>query len=344
MTLHPLALVIALVDTLSLTVCFSAAFRLFKLLPEWQPESSEKRQLKRERDLELSLYQGRFLFRLQAGGTLLVILAISNVWPRYVPGAMCGTGVLQAMGTAGGQALIYRALVLFVLFCWWVLSQLDAHDPSAPLTQLTGRVFLLSVPLLIMSMVTGYQALLTVAGQEPVSCCAVVYDRVYGLDGPGLINRLKPAAWMIICLLGALPAALWAAIQIKRPLFFSLGAYRVMGGYMILWVGVAMMALQIGFSAYIYEVLQHPCPWCLFLPEHGAVGFVLYGSLAVIAAECTAGLIARAVVRNHARLTIAACDRLRRAGVRLLVATVCFVLLAAGPAVIWRIRFGVWLH
>jgi hypothetical protein len=341
---HPLALVIALADLISLMVCASVALRLFSVLDAWQPASGDRKQLERERDLQLSTHQGRWLFALQSAAGLIFVLAVSSVWPRYVPGAMCGTGVLQAMGPAGLHALIYRVLVILLLYSWRVLQHLDASDPHAPMSEFNGRVLLLCTPLLFMSAFAGYQAFAAIDGQVPVSCCAVVYDRVRSTIGMVPLSAHWPVVWMAGCLFGAAPVALWAVMIGKRPLDFPTGAYVGMGALTAVWVVVAVVALKQGFSAYIYQVLQHHCPWCLFLPEHGCVGFALFGMLAVVSAEGLAAVLCRSAARRHPGLVDAARQRLRLAGLRLLAATLGFVLLAGGPAVVWRIRFGVWLH
>ena len=106
-----------LLDLLSWLVYLSAAGRLFAALPGWRPDVCDRHQLAREHRLDLAALQGRWLFALQGFYLLLLVAAVTSVWPVLVPGAMCGTGVMQAMGISGYQAIVWRVAVVVVLRC-----------------------------------------------------------------------------------------------------------------------------------------------------------------------------------------------------------------------------------
>jgi hypothetical protein len=110
-----------------------------------------------------------------------------------------------------------------------------------------------------------------------------------------------------------------------------------------LWVPVAAIALVRVLAAYHYGVLHHHCPWCLFLPVHGGVGYPLFGALMVAAFEGAAAWGAAAIAARYPVVEPAGAARVRRSGRRVVAAVLLFFLLSAGPALLWRLRFGVWM-
>ncbi len=97
------------------------------------------------------------------------------------------------------------------------------------------------------------------------------------------------------------------------------------------------------FAAYHYEVLQHRCPWCLFLPEHGRVGYLLFAALLAAALEGPVALFSAKAGLSHPQLSSEAQRRCRTAAVRVLAANAVFFGLAVFPAILWRLRYGVWM-
>ena len=109
------------------------------------------------------------------------------------------------------------------------------------------------------------------------------------------------------------------------------------------WVAVAGVALVRVLAAYHYEVLDHHCPWCLFLPEHGGAGFLLYGSLLVVALEGPVAWLTACLAHRYPDTADAAGERAVSACRRVLTATAVFALGAGLPALLWRLRHGVWM-
>jgi hypothetical protein len=106
---------------------------------------------------------------------------------------------------------------------------------------------------------------------------------------------------------------------------------------------VAAITLTDILSAYHYGVLQHRCPWCLFLPQYRAVGFPLFGALAVIGFESLTAFLLPAAVRTDPQMLPAAFERSRIAAGRILLALFVFLILTALPPLFWQLRFSVWI-
>ena len=113
--------------------------------------------------------------------TLVLLVGITNVLPAVIPGAMCGTGVLQATHGLGGPALFLRLLMLGIIYIWLVLEKLNSPRPDRPLTVGKARVLLLAVPFHLLAVSTTLQAVLRIDAHQPVDCCAVVYDQFHNL-------------------------------------------------------------------------------------------------------------------------------------------------------------------
>ena len=111
----------------------------------------------------------------------------------------------------------------------------------------------------------------------------------------------------------------------------------------ILWLPVAAMTLVNVLSAYHYEVLSHHCPWCLFLAEHRLVGYPLYGALWLIGLEGLTILLLPRIVSGFEQVNQHALDRCLRAARMIAIAEIIFLVFTLTPAVIWRLRFGVWM-
>ena len=343
MNWHPLVLAVWLADMLAWLVYLGAGLRLISALAHWQPGSMDARQLGRERALEVIVYQGRWTMALQAVAAVLVVVGVSSVWPDCIPGAMCGTGVLQAMGPAGTQTLFFRGSALLIFYCWQVAERLDRSRPESFMALVQARLLLLAAPCMALGTWSFAQAVMAAAGNGPVSCCAVLYTRTLeGASSAGLVPG--PAAARILAGLTGSLMILWGWLQWRRPRL-ALRRYGLLGAAVApAWAFIAVLLLKTSVAPYVYEVLWHPCPWCFFLWEHGAVGFAYFGLLALIIAESAAGLTAAAVARRYAVLGIQASRRMQAAGGRIMTATALFLILAAVPALLWRLRFGGWMN
>lgn len=341
---HPAAIAIWLMEITAWLVYLGAVWRLLRVLSLWNPGSNEPQQLWCERALELTRFQGGWTAALLTGAFLVLVAGISNLWPRLVPGAMCGTGVLQAMGPPGTQTLLYRGLTLMVLYCWYVVARIDGCRPEGVLALLQGRLLLMVLPFMALGSWTLSQALSALTSQAPVSCCAVLYAQV-AESGWGRIlmaDLVSPRLWIAVTLAGSALVAFWGLV-VWRFSFAGRVFSWVSAGLVALWLATAFTGLKVGIAPYIYEVLRHPCPWCFFLVEHNAIGFPMYGAMAVVVCEAMAGLVAASAGRRYDVLTVPARRRSQQAGRNVLLSAGLFMLIIATPVVLWRVRFGGWI-
>jgi hypothetical protein len=340
---HPLLLAVAVGDILSLLLWFSAASTAFQIALKWIPQSAGREQIQLERKAETARLSAKFSLTVFLITSILLIIGITNVLPEMVPGAMCGTGVLQATEGLGARALIYRSVVIFIMALWWTFEKLNLSQPEAPLTPYNSRIFLLAIPFIFLAAMTTFRAILGIDSHEPVSCCAVVYDQFDTIATSRIIAGLPNAFWISTfwILTGLLLLCSVWSLKIKRSKRErATGALAVLA---VIWIPVACITLVRVYAAYFYQVLHHHCPWCLFLPEHKFVGIPLLAALMVVILE---GPISYLTVRAGAKypeVLSGARRRSRLSGLRILVAVAAYSGMVGLPAIYWRLHYGVWI-
>ncbi len=176
MTRHPLLLAITVADGLSAALLLYAAWFALRTLTAWAPDSCDSVQLRLERRIETAEIAARFGFGFFAVASVLLVVAISQVLPPIVPGAMCGTGVIQSSQGLLNKAIWFRALGVLALYLWAALAKLDRRRPDSPLARVNARLLLLAAGLTAAAAVFTAQASLAIDLQQPVDCCTVVYE------------------------------------------------------------------------------------------------------------------------------------------------------------------------
>lgn len=357
MSWHPLMVAVLVVDGLALLFALTAAVTHLRVLLGWEPGSSDPRQIALEGATDAAAIAGRYALWAFVAATALLVLGISLVLPQLVSGAMCGTGVLTAMGGTGQRALALRGLALALLWVWRTLDALNRAAPRPPATPAVARWQLLALPLLALAVIDTARALWALDPARPVDCCQVVYDGFASSAQASTTAGLDDQVWIALTSAGGLVLLALAVLGLRRlsrtvEVLPKLGATLAL--LAVAWAPVATVTLVRVLSAYHYQVLQHHCPWCLLLPEHWAVGYPLYGALLVVLLEALSALTAarfKPAVVDVAGSTLAetmlaeaARQRQRRAFVAIIVSVLLFAALTAGPALHWRLSHGVWMH
>jgi hypothetical protein len=344
MILHPLLIAVMTLDGLALVFSSIAARTHLRVLLEWDEESCGARQIALEAATESASLAGRLVAWLFVAASVLLIVAISVVLPPTVVGAMCGTGVMAATKGLGERALLARAGAVLALWIWRTMDSVNREHPSSPATPRVARWHLLAVPMVAMAAWYNLRSIRQLDPYEPVDCCQAVYDNFRSIAEAtstfGVGDEVL-GTWTLVGGLLIATAALGHLWRLRR------GAGLLGGGLLaalvVVWVPLAGITLVRVLAAYHYGVLHHHCPWCLFLPTHGAVGFVLFGGLALVGIQGATVLAAGALGRQETRLARAARNHQMRALFWLLAGLIVFAAFGALPALAWRLRHGVWL-
>lgn len=336
---HPALIAVMVADLAAVLVLATASVGAVRVLSGWEPGATTRQQLSLERVSEEVSSLARLALALHAVAGLVLIVVVNHVLPSIVPGAMCGVGALQAMPD-GTLALAVRGLAVAALWVWAVTDALNRSAPLAPLATACARALLVAVPVAFVAAWQTSQALLSVDVQEPVSCCAAVYDlaRAGSASDPG---TAKAGTWHALGAgIGLVVLGAWAWASRRRP---AVG-WTVPWALLALgWVGLAGWVLVDVAGPYFYRVLGHRCPLCFFLPHHFGVGYVLYGSLVLVVAGALAAATGAVVGRRCTDVSVAGLALSRRGLVWATVGMVLFSVVASAPAFWWRLRFGVWI-
>ena len=318
-----------------------AVVQSLDILLGWAPERTDRDQLLRERNAETAALLGRWSLGCLTAAAALGLGGIALVWHHVVPGAMCGTGVLQAMGSSGTRALIFWAAALIIMVAWQVLDDMNRHHPQVPLTQPATRLLITAAPFLTLAVFYSWQALMRSESVPPVSCCAAVYDQVLTSASKTATNQWIVPLFHWGSLAGSAALIVMAGLRIRFP---DRGPGITIAATAMVWSAVTAAAVTRIWSTYYYQVLSHPCPWCLFLPDYYGAGFFIFGLMALILTHSIALWLADRTRSLHPQLADPAARRIRRSAWRVIAAVIGFTLLTAGPAILWRLRTGAWLQ
>jgi len=342
MTRHSLLLAVFLTDILTFLLIIGASATAFRIALHWDPQDTSTRQLRLQARSETAALATTWALGLHFLATMALVYAMTNILPGMVPGAMCGTGVLQAMGGSGPRMLIYRLVGLAILWVWWRMEIVNQSLPEAPLVPITARMVLLALPVFGLALQASWQAAQAMDFQQPVDCCAVVYDHFQTLRDARQTLGINNRAWLTA--FGATTVAMSAAAWAARKAPSHRGLHLLLATLAVVWLPIAAITLVRVFAAYHYGVLHHHCPWCLFLPEHHLIGFLIWTFWGLVAMEALAALVLSVLAaRQPPPLEHHACDHIAKAARNTLIAVLLFSLLTVGPSVWWRLRFGLWL-
>jgi hypothetical protein len=344
MYLHPLLLGAFVLDLLGVLLVLAAGWKAYGILTGWQAGTPTPHQLALERAAEVATSQLNWALALTGTSSLLLILSISNILPSIVPGAMCGTGVMQAAEPYGRQALWLRGIAFATLYWQTVVGRLNSHSHRALLTTTQARFVLIALPLVVLSFYATLRFTLALDVHQAVDCCAVVYDAARSnvptaAAAPARGRFFLLAAWGI-CGGLLMASGIRIALADNRHRRFC-GIFVL--ALVVIWVPLAFLSLTHHLCVYFYQVLAHRCPWCLLLPEHRFAGFPLYAMLYGVWLEGPVLALCAHLGSKCPPLASVAKRRGSRASWHIAVCSAGFMLLAVLPAVWWRWEYGVWM-
>ena len=341
---HPLLIAVVVGDVLGLLLWLGAAGTAFQIAVKWAPQSTHREQIQLERRTETARLSAKFGLAVFILSSILLIIGITNVLPAIVPGAMCGTGVLQATAGLGGRALMYRFFAFFIMMLWLTYEKLDLSRPDAPLTRYNSRLLLLALPFFLIAVITTFRGILHIDSHQAVNCCAIVYDQFGNLAAARKIAGIPNAFWVRTFWMLTALMLLCAVWSLKTKRTHGETAVGFLAVISIVWVSIAAITLVRVHAAYFYQVLHHHCPWCLFLPEHKFVGVPLFGLLIIITLEGPLSYLVAKTAANFPDLLPRARRRSKLAGLRLILAAVTYAGMVAFPAIHWKLLYGVWIE
>jgi hypothetical protein len=342
MNLHPLLLSVTVVDVLGMGALAAAMPTSARVLLGWRPGDPSESQIALERRAELASAMARLGLALHASASALLLLGISYVLPGIVPGAMCGFGAVQAMPD-GRVMILLRGISMLSLLAWAEVDRADRVTPTGALAVSSARALLAAAPVAAVTVWTTVGSLAHVDVQTPVSCCAAVFDLARTTKPSGGIPYAGSMGVIGTFLMGGVVAM--AALGMRRRT--TLEKHAAPAAMLVIatwaWIMLAFWTLVDVAAPYIYGVVGHRCPFCLLLPSHGIAGYAAYGSLGVVLVESLRAAVARRMGLHGGADAAFALRSSRSSLARMAVAIAVFMAAGLGPALMWRIREGVWI-
>ena len=340
---HPLLLAVISSQFMALLLLLAACPAWLNTALNWDPLVADHRQLSLETKAEGASILGRAAFGLSLFSGVLLVFGIANIFHEDIPGAMCGTGVCQAMSSDGStRLLLYNGLLIMLMKLWYELDKLNRMIAEMPLTQISARLFLTIPVVAVLTLKQTYDSFSGIRPNQPVDCCAVVYDQFSTIEQATSIFGLGDHVWLIafivLNILLLIVSVALSVSKIDRPWERS-----ALAAISWMWLPVAALILVNVLSAYHYEVLHHHCPWCLFLPEHHMVGYPLYGGMAFIGMESFTLFILPLFVKHDTGIYPISLNLGRQATKKIALAQLLFLIISVLPAIVWRLRYGVWM-
>jgi hypothetical protein len=334
MVLHPLALSVLTLHVLGLILIAAATVSAIRILTGDPSGSLAPGQPRFEKEVRNASVRGRTGLAILALAALLLLVGITGFFPKLVPGAMCATGVLQATQGAAGRALAVSGLALGLFAAWHLLDRLNRAQPDSPLATASARCLLLAGPVAVLAAHDTLQAVLRLDVDRPVDCCSAVYGKLRSTGQATGLPEIPDAFWIWGLVLGGVAIILLGLYLWRTSRSLGTWATALVSIGTILWIPVAVNALLRPLGPSVYAVYKHPCPWCLFLPRNRLMGYLLFGSLIVIALEVCAAFICSVVAARSPDLESAARSRSRTAGLRMALAAIFFLALVGIPAIL----------
>lgn len=238
-----------------------------------------------------------------------------------ITGAMCASGVVNSVDF-GLYLTLFKLLNLYLFGFWLLLHHADMNDEKLPFTQLKFRLFtLFSLPLFLeIGLEIAFFTSLNIS--KIVSCCGTLFSAASS-SYISLLFAVDASlwVWLFYAFFGMIVLAFWFK-NIPMMIFAN-----------TLFLIVAVIALIVFFSPYIYELPTHRCPFCLLQSDYYYVGYMLYTLLFTGTFYGIGGGIL-ALVAHQAQQ--------RFMKVSVLLNTLYLLMITCYP-IVYFIRNGVWL-
>ena len=247
-----------------------------RVLRYWDHGADTSRQIRLESETWLSsaLMQYGLVFQLLS---LVLLVLAADSFSSLLVGAMCATGAFMA-NPYGIPALLVKIVMVFFSGYWLLLHRLDSQSESYPLARLKYGYLLVLVPLLLTDGLLQFCYLYFLEPDVITSCCGVVFRSGEG-DGRNLLDAFStPTLLFIFYALAAGLLLLGLGIRVRLQQGHTspgpvMGLFAV--GWLLFFV-VAIWAIIVVFSSYIYAMPHHRCPFDILQPEYGSIGYPIY--------------------------------------------------------------------
>lgn len=181
-----------------------------------------------------------------------------------IPGAMCAAGVINS-NQFGVPLILLKISTIILIMLWLVLNNQDLKTKGFIYFKSKLRFFLLIYSLLFAELIIELFYFSSLTTTNPVYCCSNLYKETQE-NSSLFLDTLS----LLISFYTTYVLIMIAAFTKSRYLLSILA---------IIFLYLSYLAIVYFFSAYIYELPTHKCPYCLLKGEYHYIGYFIYGSL-----------------------------------------------------------------
>ncbi len=259
-------------------LCIGLVFSV-QLIKNWQTTSNSEGQISLERSSYLigAIVQFGLLFQVIL---LLMFLNTVNIHlTGQIEGAMCAIGVLGANDY--GYPLLYLKLISLLSYALYLIfNYFDQREPEYPLTPIKFWFIFPAFALMSLDLFWTFRFFSLIEPNIIATCCSVSFlsesSSPFALYQTANHLPIYLWAWSGLFLLMAVMSFFWL-----KP-FARLGFWYLQSVLGIVYVVLSVFLLKNFFVKYIYGLPSHNCLFDIFWAKYYYIGFVLYGSYALI--------------------------------------------------------------
>jgi len=310
-------IVYMLSQSLILALLFIAFVYSVIIIKRWNFDSFDTKQFKLED--KSYLVSTIIVFALVLKSMLLFFFVHTiDALSEFVPGAMCGAGVIKA-NVYGNYVLVMGIVSVFFSFVWMSINSLDIKSKTYPYMKLKSYLFIAIFIFIVAEYILSWLYFTHINTTQAVSCCSVIYGKV----GGGIPFGLDTTKLLVLFYL--LFVLILLSVWLSSYMVTILSAI----GFLV----VAYYSVVYFFGTYIYQLPTHKCPFCMMQHYYYYVGYLVWGLLFGAIFLLCDSMIMKLFFKTNSTKSLKAS----------LVMLVLFVLLCSGYVVVYYLKNGVLL-
>ncbi len=257
-----------LVSLISVTTILWAAVFSFHLVRHWDVASGHTTQINLEKKTYLISTALVLVLVIEALSLVLYTENAERMSTMFV-GAMCALGTLN-VNTYGYPALLMKILVFFGAAVWIIINHADNNGRDYPFTHYKYLYLIGFTPVFLIAAALQLLYFLGLNANVITSCCSSTFTPTSsGVEAD--LAGTNPVVALVLLFGGYASVVGLATFAVKS----RCGAitYSVASAAFFC-IGITAVIAVI--APYIYEQINHHCPFCILKPEYGYIGYWLY--------------------------------------------------------------------
>lgn len=266
MLLNPNIQIILLIDFIFLSFLVISLFLSINLFLKWDFGATTRIQYMLEKQSYLIATIIKYIFFLKLPLFLFFIYSVDGL-SNIIVGAMCSAGVIDT-SSYGIPLLILKLANMYLFGFWLILHYGDLKTQDLKFTKIKFAFFIIASIVIIVEIILDFLMFDSIDLNKIALCCGALFSNA-STSHLGIFFAID--VWNYVYLFYIVFAFNILFFFKRDDYFFSLSN--------VLFLVAAILSLIMFFSAYIYELPTHHCPFCILQKEYSYIGYFLYISL-----------------------------------------------------------------